>query len=172
MPSNTHLLLLTTLLCLPSKPLAATVHRCEAPDGGITFTTMSCKADESLSVQTARPFMPGTTYTLLPEATAQERSIANVKKRAPTVVGQSEDKCGNLIDSKQRREAIINQRVIAGMTQQDVESALGKPDKISIRNSATSYRYDLKRGRSAHVEFDEKGCVKGKAKSQTAKSPR
>lgn len=96
----------------------------------------------------------------------------NAKRRELTVVGQSEDKCGNLIDAKQRREAIINQRVVAGMTQQDVESALGKPDKISIRNSATSYRYDLKRGRSAHVEFDEKGCVKGKAKSQTAKSPR
>ncbi|MNR66396.1 hypothetical protein D3C85_1898600 [compost metagenome] len=58
------------------------------------------------------------------------------------------------------------------MSQQDVESALGKPDKVSIKNSSTSYRYDTKRGRSAHVEFDEKGCTKGKAKLQTAKSPR
>lgn len=172
MPSNTHLLLLTTLLCLPIMLLAATVHRCEAPDGGITFTTMSCKANESLSLQTAHPFMPGITYAIMPEATTQQTPGANANRREPTVVGQSEDKCGNLINAKQRREAIINQRVIAGMTQQDVESALGKPDKISIRNSATSYRYDLKRGRSAHVEFDEKGCVKGKAKPQTAKSPR
>jgi hypothetical protein len=172
MPSNTHLLLLTTLLCLPSKLLAATVHRCEAPDGGITFTTMSCKTNESLSLHTAQPFMPGTTHAIMPEAPTQQTPGANAKRREPTIVGQSEDKCGNLINAKQRREAIINQRVIAGMTQQDVESALGKPDKISIRNSATSYRYDLKRGRSAHIEFDEKGCVKGKAKPQTAKSPR
>lgn len=172
MPSNTHLLLLTTLLCLPPWALSATIHRCEAPDGRITFTTMSCKAEESLSLQTVRPFMPGTTLAVMPEADTQEKSDMNAKRRELTVVGQSEDKCGNLIDAKQRREAIINQRVVAGMTQQDVESALGKPDKISIRNSATSYRYDLKRGRSAHVEFDEKGCVKGKAKSQTAKSPR
>ncbi|RON53085.1 cell envelope protein SmpA [Pseudomonas frederiksbergensis] len=172
MPSIANLLLITTLVCLSPKLLAATIHRCEAPDGRITFTTMSCKADESLSLQPVQPFTPGTTISVMPEASARLASSMNEKKREPTVVGQSEDKCGNLINAKQRREAIINQRVIAGMSQQDVESALGKPDKISIRNSATSYRYDLKRGRSAHVEFDERGCVKGKAKSQTAKSPR
>jgi len=172
MPSNTHLLLLTTLLSLPSETLAATIHRCEAADGRITFTTMSCKAGEHLSLQEVRPFMPGNVVAVMPEASARETSGTNTKRREPTVVGQFEDKCGNLINARQRREAIINQRVVTGMTQQDVESALGKPDKISIRNSAMSYRYDLKRGRSAHVEFDEKGCVKGKAKSQTAKSPR
>lgn len=87
------------------------------------------------------------------------------------MVGQTQDKCGNLISARERREAIINQRVVAGMSQQDVESALGKPGRISIRNSATTYRYDTKRGRSAQVEFDERGCTKGKAKSRTAKSP-
>ncbi|MDQ3202027.1 MAG: cell envelope protein SmpA, partial [Pseudomonadota bacterium] len=92
--------------------------------------------------------------------------------REPTVVGRSEDKCGNLINASQRREAIINKRIVAGMSLQDVESALGKPDKVSIRNSATSYRYDNKRGRSAHIEFDERGCMREKAKSRTAKSPR
>jgi len=74
-------------------------------------------------------------------------------------------------DAREHAEAIINPRVVAGMSQQDVESALGKPDKISIRNSATSYRYDTQRGHSAQVEFDERGCTKGKAKFQTAKSP-
>ena len=172
MPSNTHLLLLTTLLCLPSAAPSATIHRCKTPDGHTTFTTMSCKAGESLSLQEVQPFMPGSVIAVMPEARAREKSDANVQRREPTVVGQYEDKCGNLINAKQRRDAIINQRVVAGMTQQDVESALGKPNKISIRNSSMSYRYDLKRGRSAHVEFDEKGCVSGKAKSQTAKSPR
>ncbi len=92
--------------------------------------------------------------------------------REPGIVGGTEHECGNLIDNRQRREAIINRRVIAGMSQRDVESALGKPDKINTRTSTTSYRYDLKRGRSAHIDFDERGCVKGKAKSRTAKSPR
>jgi hypothetical protein len=172
MPLNTHLFLLATLLCLPPWVLSASLHRCEAPDGRVTFTTLSCKAEESLSLQTIHPFMPGPTVAVMPEANPRKKSGMNATRRELTVVGQPEDKCGNLVDARQRREAIINQRVVAGMTRQDVESALGKPDKIIIRNSAMSYRYELKRGRSAHVEFDEKGCVKGKAKSRTAKSPR
>ncbi|MGL6245479.1 cell envelope protein SmpA [Pseudomonas sp.] len=172
MPSITVYFLLLALLCLSPRMHAATIHRCEAPNGRLTFTTLSCTDGESLSLQDVRPFMPGTAMALMPEAEGREAPTTKTVRKEPTVVGQFEDKCGNLISAKERREAIINQRIVAGMTQQDVESALGKPDKISIRNSATSYRYDIKRGRSAHVEFDEKGCTKGKAKLQTAKSPR
>ena len=172
MPLNACYFLLIALLCLPPAALASTVHRCEAANGRITFTTLSCTAGESLSLQEVRTFTPGSTVSLMPEADFRETSRMNIKRRELTVVGQTEDNCGNQIDARERREAIINQRIVAGMTRQDVESALGKPDKISIRNSATSYRYDTKRGRSAHVEFDERGCTRGKAKSQTAKSPR
>ena len=172
MRSNAHCFLLITLLCPSPWALATTVHRCEAANGRITFTTLSCTAGDSLSLQDVRTFTPGSVTALMPEAENRETSGMKIKRRDPTVVGKTEDKCGNLISAKERREAIINQRVVAGMSQQDVESALGKPDKISIRNSATSYRYDTRRGRSAHVEFDERGCTKGKAKSQTAKSPR
>ncbi|MDR6926448.1 cell envelope protein SmpA [Pseudomonas sp. BE134] len=175
MPPIAYYFLLTALLCLPPQLHAGTVHRCEAPNGQITFTTLSCTAEERLSLQDVHTFTPGSTMALMPSAetgeTGETSSMKN-KRRVPTIVGQAEDKCGNLINAKERRTAIINQRVVAGMSQQDVESALGKPDKISIRNSSTSYRYDTKRGRSAHVEFDEKGCTKGKAKLQTAKNPR
>lgn len=169
---NAHCFLLLALLCLPPEALATTVHRCEAANGSITFTTLSCTAGESLSLQDVRTFTPGSTVALMPEAERRETSRMKIKQREPTIVGQSEDTCGNLINARERREAIINQRIVAGMSQQDVESALGKPDKISIRNSATTYRYDTRRGRSAQVVFDEKGCTRGKAKSQTAKSPR
>ena len=172
MPSHSHYFLLTTLLCLPPCLHAQTIHRCEADDGLITFTTLSCTAGENLSLQDVRALPPSSTVAVMPEADNREKTDTKVKRREPTIVGSTEDKCGNLISARERREAIINQRVIAGMSQQDVESALGKPDKVSVRNSATSYRYDTKRGRSANVEFDEKGCTKGKAKSQTAKSPR
>ncbi|ABA76009.1 cell envelope protein SmpA [Pseudomonas fluorescens] len=172
MPSKTSRFMLTTLLCLPTIGSATTLHRCEASDGSVTFTTLSCANDEHLSLQEVRPYSPGSTVTLIPEARHEEISGMNIRKREMAVVGRTQDKCGDLIDARQKREAIINQRIIAGMSQQDVESALGKPDKVSIRNSATSYRYDLKRGRSAQIDFDEKGCVTGKAKSRTAKSPR
>ncbi|POF39008.1 cell envelope protein SmpA [Pseudomonas laurylsulfativorans] len=171
MPSMSPFPLLFSLLTLPALALATTVHRCEAANGRITFTTLSCAPGESVSLQDVRVFTPGSTRALLPPAEPHETSGMKIQRKEPTVVGQAPDKCGNLISARERREAIINQRVIAGMSQQDVESALGKPDKISIRNSATSYRYDTQRGRSAQVEFDEKGCTKGKAKSRTAKSP-
>ena len=171
MPSTAQFLLLLTLLSPLPLALATTVHRCEAANGRITFTTLSCAAGESASLQDVRTFTPGSTMALMPEAEPRETSGMKIKRREPTVVGQMQDKCGNLISARERREAIINQRVVAGMSQQDVESALGKPDKISIRNSATNYRYDTLRGRSAQVEFDERGCTKGKAKSRTAKSP-
>ncbi|QVW22040.1 cell envelope protein SmpA [Pseudomonas hormoni] len=169
---NAQYFLLIALFCLPLETFAATVHRCEAANGRITFTTLSCGTGDSFSLQEVRTFTPGSTMALMPEADTRETSGMKNKRREPTVVGQTEDKCGNVINARERREAIINQRVVAGMSQQDVESALGKPDKITVRNSATSYRYDTRLGRSAHVEFDEKGCTKGKAKTQTAKSPR
>jgi len=158
---NAHCFLLIALLCLPLDAWATTVHRCESANGRITFTTLSCETGDSLSLQEVRTFTPGTTIALMPEADLRETSSMKNTRRAPTVVGQSEDKCGNLINARERREAIINQRVVAGMSQADVESALGKPDKITVRNSSSSYRYDLKHGRSALVDFDEKGCTKG-----------
>jgi hypothetical protein len=171
MPSVARFFLLFTLLNPLPPALATTVQRCEAANGRTTFTTLGCAAGENVSLQDARAFTPGSTRALMPPAEPRETSGMKIQRKEPTVVGQVQDKCGNLISARQRREAIINRRVIAGMSQQDVESALGKPDKISIRNSATSYRYDTLRGRSAQVEFDERGCTKGKAKSQTAKSP-
>jgi len=171
MSLTAQIFLLLNLLCPPPLALATTIARCEAANGRITFTTLSCASGDSLSLQDVRTFTPGSTMELMPRAESRETSGMKIKRREPTIVGRTEDKCGNLIDPRERREAIINQRVVAGMSQQDVESAFGKPDKISIRNSVTSYRYDNQRGRSALVEFDEKGCTKGKAKSQTAKSP-
>ena len=170
MRSFAHLFLLSNTLPGARPALAATVNRCEAANGRITFTTLSCATGESLSRQDVRTFTPGSTTTLMPEAEPGETSGMKFKRREPTIVGQSEDKCGNLISARERREAIINQRVVAGMSQQDVESALGKPDKITIRNSATSYRYDTLRGRRAQVAFDEKGCTTEKTKPQMQKA--
>ena len=59
MPSIAYYFLLTTLLCLPPLLHAKTVHRCEAANGHVTFTTLSCTAGESLSLQDVRTFTPG-----------------------------------------------------------------------------------------------------------------
>lgn len=171
MPSNAQYFSLFILLC-PPWAIATTIHRCEATNGQITFTTLGCAIGENLSPQEIQTYTPGSAMTaLMPETEFRDTPVTTTQKRALVVVGQTEDKCGNLVSARERREAIMNKRIIAGMSQQDVESALGKPDKITIRNSSTRYRYDSKRGRSAQIEFDDRGCTKGKAKSQTAKSP-
>jgi len=164
-------LLLAGLHCLPSSAAPISLHRCEASDGSVTFTSMSCAQGEQRSTQEVHPYSPGS-VVLMPEHNHERMNDLRATRREPGVIGHAEDICGNLIDNRQRREAIINRRVIAGMSQQDVESALGKPDKVNIRTSTTRYSYDLKRGRTAQIDFDERGCVKAKAKSRTAKSPR
>jgi Domain of unknown function (DUF4124) len=170
MPRKILATLLIALLCPPLQATATTVHRCEDAKGRITYTTLSCPPGEALSRQNIYNPSLFKFEAMLPGANHQETSGIKSTSRDPTVVGQINDKCANILSAKERREAIINQRIIPGMSQQEVESALGKPDKISIRNATTNYRYDSKKGRSAQIVFDEKGCVKGK--SQTAKSPR
>lgn len=169
-----YLFLLAALPCLPLGAAGQSVHRCENTAGHVTFTTLSCRPEETLSLQQIHPTSPGRaepmTEAMLPEAEFRQTFGNKANRKEPTVVGQLEDRCGNLLNARQRREAIMNRRVVSGMSQQDVESALGRPDSVTIRNSSTRYTYKAKKGRSAEIVFDEKGCVKGK--SQTAKSPR
>ena len=151
------------LACLPLWAVGQTVHRCENIAGHVTFTTLSCAPDEDLSLQQIHPYHPGTFAPLLPEAAHRQTAGNKTSRKEAAVIGQSEDRCGNLISAGQRRTAIMDRRVIAGMSQQDVESALGKPDSIKVRNSSTRYTYKTKKGRSAEIVFDERGCVKGKS---------
>ncbi|MOA02666.1 hypothetical protein D3C78_1221300 [compost metagenome] len=164
---NHCLFLLACLPCLPLSAAGQTVHRCESNAGHVTFTTLSCGPGETLSLQQIHPYRPGSTEptseAMLPEAERWQTSSNKTTRKEPTVVGQFQDRCGNLIDARQRRDAILDRRIIAGMSQQDVESALGKPDSIKVRNSSTRYSYKAKKGRSAEVVFDERGCVKGKS---------
>ncbi|MNG30729.1 hypothetical protein D3C84_1164050 [compost metagenome] len=78
------------------------------------------------------------------------------------MLGEKQDGCGNRITSSERRSAIIRQQVRTGMTQDDVESSLGKPDKVSSQDGQTRYQYTDRDGNRRQVTFDEAGCVKGK----------
>lgn len=159
MPLDIRKTVITALLLLPAAAGATSVHRCEDESGNITFTTLSCppgQLQKSLSVNSP---LPGT----VPIAPS---SVKEVVKRQPennelVVVGQRDDGCGNVLSAEQRRRAIINQQTPAGMTKRDVESLLGKPDRIIGRNAGLRYVYEKKKGRSRQVQFDEHGCVKG-----------
>ncbi|MFB8829377.1 hypothetical protein ACE0DR_08325 [Azotobacter sp. CWF10] len=79
--------------------------------------------------------------------------------RELTIVGQQEDGCGNRITGRERREAMLKKQMRSGMPRSDVESALGKPDRISSRNGRTSYHYRDNKGNTRQINFDEHGCI-------------
>jgi hypothetical protein len=146
------------LLFLPVLATAATVHRCEDEHGHITFTTLACPLGHELKLQSAHNPLPG---TVVPSSSPKETKTRK-RNEELVIVGQRDDGCGNVLSAEQRRRAIINQQTPAGMTKRDVESLLGKPDKIVGRNAELRYIYEEKKGKSRQVTFDENGCVKGK----------
>ncbi|MDY7561086.1 cell envelope protein SmpA [Pseudomonas sp. CCC3.2] len=167
MPVTARTTLIATLLCFPLQTLATTVQRCEDPEGRVSFTYQGCPSGHRMQSQNAYNATPGSTAYLLPDAESfrGRRVVPADSQRANkelVVVGQHYDGCANVLSREQRRRAIIQQQARVGMTMRDVESSLGKPDKIVSRNGETRYTYEPKNGRSSQVVFDEEGCVKGK----------
>ncbi|MES2820353.1 MAG: DUF4124 domain-containing protein [Pseudomonadota bacterium] len=152
-----------TPLCLALELPAATVFRCEDSAGHITFTAQGCPNSHSQTLQNAHNPSPGSGKPV-PLASPQRMQTRRAAKGNPplVVVGEQDDGCGNRLSGSARREAMIRQEVRPGMTLRDVESSLGKPDKISSQNGQIRYQYRSPEGRSRQVNFDENGCVKGK----------
>ena len=131
--------------------------------GNVTFTSLGCPDGQDMRWQDAYNAPPGSAAHLLPPAEPPNRANPPAKRNKDIVVaGERDDGCGNRLSAEQRRRAIINQQTPPGMTRRDVESLLGRPDKVSSRNGETRYVYHEKKGRSSQVTFDENGCVKGK----------
>jgi len=163
-------LLISILLLLPSAK-AATVFRCTSATGNVLFSQHGCPTDQLQDRQEASNPTPGSGKPV-PLATTkptQTRAIAREKSQegddGVVVVGERQNGCGNRVTGAARRKAIIEGRVKIGMTRSDVESALGRPDKVSQNNGTLRYHYEANKKRGARsVTFDEDGCVTGKAK--------
>ena len=155
------LLLLSVTLSLQ----AATVFRCEDNNGHITFTLQGCPTDQALDIQSAQNPTPGSgkpvTMAPITKRAVNKTSKSGTAKEL-TVIAEQHDGCGNRVIGAPRRTAIIQQQVLAGMTQADVESALGKPDTLSMVNGETQYLYTTDNGTRRKVSFDQSGCVKSK----------
>jgi hypothetical protein len=158
MPIHATLSLTGLLVLLPLAAAATTVNRCHDQGGNVTFTTLSCGAGQDTTAVNINP-ASGMTFT---PPTTKADALLPLRTREAVVVGQRDDGCGNVLNAQQRRKAIINYKTPTGMTKRDVESLLGKPDKIVSRNAEVRYVYSEKKGHSRQVIFDEHGCVKGK----------
>ncbi|WP_422909937.1 DUF4124 domain-containing protein [Pseudomonas sp. MAC6] len=152
------------LLC-PLSTLGSTVYRCEDTKGHVTFTRQGCPDSHQQSLQQAYNPTPGSGKPVpLAKPQKSSRSSKKVDKQELTVIGVKQDDCGNQLSSSERRAAIIKQKIRTGMSRADVESSLGRPDKVSEHNGQTRYVYQGKKGNKRNVSFDEAGCVKDKAK--------
>lgn len=152
------------MLC-PTPLLASSVFRCEDGNGHITFTRHGCTESQQQHIQDTHNPRPGSGAAVplaIPQP-ATKNAVASSTSSSLTVVGEPQDGCGNAVTGSARREAIIRKQVRAGMTRSDVESALGKPERISRRNGQTTYHYASKYNSERRtVSFDQNDCVTGK----------
>ena len=72
--------LMTWPWLIPLTSQASIVNRCEAPDGTLTFTDLSCAEKDSLSLQEAYNPPPGNNHSLLPR---QARNPSSPVPRSP-----------------------------------------------------------------------------------------
>ena len=160
-----HCAAVCAILLCPTPLLASSVFRCEDASGHITYTLQGCAAGQAQYRQEAHNPTPGKGKAVplaKPAKAKTKRKSAQRDTREVTVVGSRDDGCGNHMTSSERRTAIIRQRITSGMSRADVESSLGKPDKITQHNGQTRYLYRGNQGNNRQVSFDAAGCVKGK----------
>ena len=145
---------------------ASTVFRCEDENGRISFTLSGCPSHTNQSLHNAYNPPPGQGKVVPMAKTkkkaAKGKGTSDHDQQELTIVGSKQDGCGNQVTGTERRTAMIRKQVRSGMTQADIESALGEPDKITTQNGDTRYHYDDQQGNKRQVIFDEAGCVKKK----------
>ncbi|WP_152221901.1 outer membrane protein assembly factor BamE [Pseudomonas sp. SCB32] len=168
-------LLCSLLISLVPTSEAALVFRCTAADGSVLFSQYGCPVERQQDIQEASNPTPGSGDPVpmaIPKESAPQKPQARSKGQgkegaheAVVVVGEQQNGCGNRVTGSARRKAIIEGRVKTGMTRGDVESALGRPDRVSQHNETMRYHYEADKKHGARtVTFDEDGCVTGKAK--------
>lgn len=133
---------------------ASVIHRCTDAHGHSTFTQQPCPSGQQQSTQHLQFNTP---LQSLPIEQQRTRAKPGLK-----VVGVDQgitNGCGDLLNSQQRRTAVVRKQVRPGMTQADIESALGKPQRITRNNGNTTFHYRDRDGNTRTVRFKD-GCVK------------
>ncbi|MGL4315476.1 MAG: DUF4124 domain-containing protein [Pseudomonas sp.] len=141
---------------------ASTVFRCEDASGHITYTLQGCPTDASQDLQSADNPTPGQGKAIPLAKVGKGKGKRDKETSELVVVGEKQDGCGNRVTGSERRTAMIRQQVRSGMTQSDVQSSLGTPDKITSQDGQTRYHYEDREGNRRQVTFDEAGCVRSK----------
>ncbi len=151
----------TSLLLLANPAFSANVFRCIDPSGHVTFSQQGCPEEQHQQRQRATNPTPssGKAVPMAPPRIKGDASRQADNELA--IVAEKDDGCGNRVTGSARRSAIISKRVRPGMTRNDVESALGRPESITSNNGRQRLRFRDSSGQVRTVSFDENGCVLG-----------
>lgn len=134
------------LVGVPLTSQGANYYRCVDAQGRVSFSDHGCPNGEALRLQPANS---------LPAPSPQPHHPNRGK-----VSGQEQAlPCGGLLNAQERRTAMVRQEIRAGLSRADIESALGKPDRITRNHGLTRYQYTDRKGSTRTVRFDEHGCV-------------
>lgn len=151
-----------SLLLLSTPAFSASVFRCIDQTGHVTFSQQGCPEDHKQQRQRATNPTPSTGKAVPMATLKTKKSAARVESENLAIVGERDDGCGNRVTGSERRSAIINKQIRAGMTRSDVESALGRPENITSSNGRERLRFRSSSGQVRTVSFDEHGCVLGR----------
>ena len=155
--------LCAAILLLPIRDSSASsVFRCVDGTGHVTFTRHGCPSDQQQHLQDARNHTPSSGKVIPLANPDRRKATAPAGAAELVIVGQRDDGCGNLLSSSEKRQAIIRKEIRAGLSRADVESSLGKPDRVTSSNGQQRYHNREKRkgGSSRQISFDAAGCVK------------
>ncbi len=150
------------LLLLTTPALGARIYRCADDAGNLTFTRQGCPTNQTTETQEARNPTPSSGKAVPLAKPRKPRKATSEESKQLTVVGKQDDGCGNRVTGSAKRNALISQQILPGMTRADIESTFGTPDTVTSRNGQMQYRYSDTKGGKRTVSFDEQGCVRGK----------
>lgn len=150
------------LVLITTPALGARIYRCADDAGNLTFTRQGCPTNQTAHIQEARNPTPSSGKAVPLAKPRKAHGTVREEARQLTVVGTRDDGCGNRVTGSARRNALISQQILPGMTRSDIESTFGTPDSVTSRNGQVQYRYSNDKGRTRTVSFDEHGCVRGK----------
>ena len=109
------------LLLTATPTFAASVYRCTDEAGNVTFTRQGCPPDHTTLNQDVTNPTPSSNR-VIPLARPRERGTRKSAATELTVVGVQDDGCGNHLTGSAKRNAMVRQQILPGMTRADIEN--------------------------------------------------
>lgn len=139
---------------------AATVFRCDMPDGSVAFSDRECSSGQSQQLDVEAQSIggslaPSDEYQQLQrqrDAERDRRQIQQQYRNAREAINQAPCRT---FSSTQLRRLVIKHQVVVGMDKSDALRAWGSPTRVN----GSQHAYHWARGGSSYF-YTENGCVR------------